>query len=68
MYFRIETAVPYSVFKDSGFEVHFATENGTAPKCDDRMLYGLSGKLLLSRGNQKEPVQAPVDPLLLPGR
>lgn len=42
-----ETAVPFSAFKESGFDVHFATEKGNVPKCDDRMLYGLTGKLLV---------------------
>src|SRR6266536_5200704 len=42
-----ETAVPYAVFKNSGFTVHFATEKGVAPKCDDKMLYGLTQKLLV---------------------
>ncbi|QKX59229.1 uncharacterized protein TRUGW13939_06361 [Talaromyces rugulosus] len=41
-----ETAVAYDVFKQAGFEVHFATETGNAPRCDDRMISGISGKLL----------------------
>lgn len=36
------------MFKDAGFEVHFATETGNPPKCDDRMLYGVTGKILVS--------------------
>jgi ThiJ/PfpI family protein len=44
----IETAVAFDVFKDAGFEVHFATETGNPPKCDDRMLYGVTGKILVS--------------------
>ncbi|KAL1966844.1 hypothetical protein VTN77DRAFT_3809 [Rasamsonia byssochlamydoides] len=43
-----ETAVAFTIFKDAGFEVHFATETGNAPKCDGRMLYGITGKLLHS--------------------
>ncbi|KAN0073057.1 Class I glutamine amidotransferase-like protein [Elaphomyces granulatus] len=41
-----ETAVAFDVFKDAGFEVHFTTETGNPPKCDDRMLYGVTGKIL----------------------
>jgi hypothetical protein len=44
----IETAVAFDVFKDAGFEVHFTTETGNPPKCDDRMLYGVTGKILVS--------------------
>lgn len=43
-----ETAVAYAVFKDAGFEVQFATETGNSPKCDERMISGISGKLLVS--------------------
>lgn len=42
-----ETAIPYTIFKSSGFIVHFATEKGVAPKCDSKMLYGLTQKLLV---------------------
>ncbi|PCH05869.1 ThiJ/PfpI [Penicillium occitanis (nom. inval.)] len=41
-----ETAVAYVVFKEAGFEVQFATETGNAPRCDERMISGISGKLL----------------------
>lgn len=41
-----ETAVAYTVFKEAGFDVQFATETGNAPRCDERMISGISGKLL----------------------
>ncbi|KAH8696150.1 class I glutamine amidotransferase-like protein [Talaromyces proteolyticus] len=41
-----ETAVAYTVFKDAGFAVEFATEKGNSPRCDNRMIAGISGKLL----------------------
>lgn len=37
----------FTIFKDAGFDVQFATETGNAPKCDDRMLYGVTGRLLV---------------------
>lgn len=43
-----ETAVAYTVFKEAEFQVQFATETGNAPKCDERMISGISGKLLVS--------------------
>ena len=42
-----ETAVPYTAFKKAGFEVQFATENGKAPQCDQKMLIGITQKLLV---------------------
>jgi putative intracellular protease/amidase len=42
-----ETSVPYTAFKEAGFEVHFATENGKAPECDKKMLRGVAQKLLV---------------------
>ncbi|KAI8287412.1 hypothetical protein K4K60_012507 [Colletotrichum sp. SAR11_57] len=41
-----EVAVPYQAFKDAAFDVNFATETGKTPRCDNRMLEGLSQKLL----------------------
>ncbi|KAJ6441388.1 FluG domain-containing protein [Purpureocillium lavendulum] len=41
-----ETAVPYKAFKDAGFDVSFATETGKTPRCDSRMLGGITQKLL----------------------
>ncbi|KAI5467622.1 class I glutamine amidotransferase-like protein [Mariannaea sp. PMI_226] len=41
-----ETAVPYTAFKNAGFEVQFATENGKSPECDKVLLKGLGQKLL----------------------
>jgi putative intracellular protease/amidase len=43
-----ETAVPYTVFKEAGFDISFATENGAVPSCDDRMLKGWTQLLLVS--------------------
>ena len=42
-----ETAVPYAAFKKAGFEVQFATENGKTPQCDQKMLKGITQKLLV---------------------
>lgn len=42
-----ETAVPYTAFKKAGFEIDFATENGTVPECDQKMLRGVTQKLLV---------------------
>ena len=44
----VETAVPYSAFKQAGFEVQFATENGKTPECDKKMLRGITQMLLVS--------------------
>ena len=43
-----ETAVPFTVFKDAGYEISFATEKGQVPRCDKRMLEGWTQKLLVS--------------------
>lgn len=51
-----ETAVAYTVFKEAGFQVEFATETGNAPKCDERMISGISGKLLVIIGFSGEPI------------
>lgn len=42
-----ETAVAFTIFKKARFDVQFATETGKPPKCDDRMLYGVTGKILV---------------------
>ena len=44
----LETIVPYAAFKKAGFDVHFATEAGNSPKCDERMISGMTQKLLVS--------------------
>ena len=44
---RLETAVPYREFKNAGIEVDIATENGKIPDCDERMLKGITQKLLV---------------------
>jgi putative intracellular protease/amidase len=41
-----ETAVPYQSFISTGFTVHFATEAGKSPRCDEMMLSGMTGALL----------------------
>jgi putative intracellular protease/amidase len=41
-----ETAIPWKVFTEAGFEVVFATEHGKAPACDSMMLTGWTGALL----------------------
>ncbi|KAI1826386.1 class I glutamine amidotransferase-like protein [Xylaria intraflava] len=48
-----ETAVPWSAFKTAGYEVSFATETGKTPRCDKKMLEGITQKLL---GAKKEVV------------
>ncbi|KAK2612809.1 hypothetical protein QQS21_001089 [Conoideocrella luteorostrata] len=40
-----ETAVPFMAFKDAGFQVSIATEVGKSPKCDAKMLEGITQKL-----------------------
>lgn len=42
-----ETAVPFSAFQEAGFEIEFATENGKSPVCDNKMLEGVTQKLLV---------------------
>ncbi|KAH7136342.1 class I glutamine amidotransferase-like protein [Dactylonectria macrodidyma] len=49
-----EATVPYVAFKDAGFDVKFATENGKAPECDKLLIEGLGQKLL---GAKKTVVQ-----------
>ncbi|KAG9228906.1 class I glutamine amidotransferase-like protein [Amylocarpus encephaloides] len=50
-----ETALPFTAFKAAGFSVHFATETGQAPACDEKMLVGITRKLL---GAAKPAVEA----------
>lgn len=42
-----ETAVPYTQFKEAGFEIDFVTEKGNMPECDAKMLTGMTQKLLV---------------------
>jgi len=42
-----ETAVPYTYFKNAGFHVQFATEEGKSPECDKRLCEGVIQKLLV---------------------
>ncbi|KAK5991710.1 putative C14C4.04-like protein [Cladobotryum mycophilum] len=44
-----ETAVPYVAFKTAGFDVKFVTENGTPPRCDSKMLEGITQLILGAR-------------------
>jgi putative intracellular protease/amidase len=39
--------VPYTAFKNAGFDVKFATETGKSPQCDSKMLEGLTQRLLV---------------------
>lgn len=41
-----EVSIPYTVFRDAGFTVDFATEAGKTPQCDKRMLEGITGTLV----------------------
>lgn len=38
--------MPFTHFKEAGFEITFATEKGESPKCDSRMLEGITQILL----------------------
>ncbi|KAK6952654.1 hypothetical protein Daesc_004944 [Daldinia eschscholtzii] len=49
-----ETAVPYTAFKNAGYQVEFATENRNQPQCDQKLLQGFTQKLL--QGAKKEVV------------
>lgn len=46
-----ETAIPYAAFKSAGFQISFATERGTKPACDTKMLTGWTQKLLGANQN-----------------
>jgi len=43
-----EVATPFTEFKKAGFDVTFATETGNVPRCDERMLSGMTQVLLVS--------------------
>lgn len=45
---RPETAVPFTAFKDAGYSITFATEQGSVPKCDSKMLEGITQLILVS--------------------
>ena len=49
-----EVATPWHVFKEAGWDVSFATENGAIAGCDKKMYEGLTQKLL---GAQQQAVQ-----------
>ena len=48
-----ETAVPWAAFKTAGYEISIATENGKVPRCDKKMVEGVTQKLL---GATKEAI------------
>lgn len=41
-----EVCIPFTVFKDAGFSVTIATENGATPQLDKMMLEGVTGAML----------------------
>lgn len=49
-----EVSIPVSVFKESGLTVHFATENGVSPRCDKKMIEGITGMLLGANAKAKK--------------
>ncbi len=49
-----ETAIPWKIFQDAGFDITFATEHGQMPACDSRMLTGWTGALLGAPREGKE--------------
>ncbi|MCJ1338659.1 hypothetical protein MMC09_003948 [Bachmanniomyces sp. S44760] len=50
-----ETAVPFTAFKEAGFEISIATEKGKSSDADEKMLSGMTQKLL---GANQAAVQA----------
>ena len=50
-----ETAIPWKIFNEAGFDITFATEAGKSPACDAKMLTGWTGALL---GAPKEAKKA----------
>lgn len=41
-----ETAIPYAAFVSAGFSITFVTESAACPRCDAKMLEGITQKLL----------------------
>ncbi|GAP91577.1 putative family protein [Rosellinia necatrix] len=41
-----ETAVPWAAFKAAGYDISFVTESGKVPRCDKKMVEGVTQKLL----------------------
>lgn len=41
-----EAAIPYAEFKKANDDITFVTETGNVPKCDAKMLEGITQKLL----------------------
>lgn len=52
-----ETAIPWKHFREAGFDIAFATENGKPPVCDDKMLTGTTGALLGATKSAKNAYQ-----------
>lgn len=53
-----EVAIPWRAFKDAGFDITFATENGSTPACDEKMYKGVTGTLLGAAKPAKEAYHA----------
>jgi putative intracellular protease/amidase len=54
----LEVAIPFKIFTEAGFDVHFATESGKSPRCDSKMLYGIVGALLGANREAKSAYHA----------
>ena len=54
----LEAAIPFKIFAEAGFDVHFATENSKPPRCDSKMLYGIVGALLGANREAKSAYHA----------
>jgi hypothetical protein len=58
---RLEAATPFTVFEQAVFEVSYAAKEGKVPECDERMLRGWTGKLLIRGWAGKDGIEA--DPM-----
>ena len=65
---NVETAVPYTEFRKAGFEVDFVTERGNMPDCDDKMLTGMTQKLLVGIMTYEDPKSIRLKMFLATGR
>ena len=54
----IETAIPWKVFSEAGFETRFATEDGKRPTCDEMMLSGMTATVLGANQAAKQAYQS----------
>ena len=57
---RKETAIPFQAFKDAGFLIYFATQHGKAPQADEKMLKGITQKILVSPITRLDLLLSPV--------